>query len=347
VVARSTNAREPVDLVSTLNERSIAFLTQADVLLFSLNGVEVRAVSEDIAPAVTNSFAEFAPDWIFVSSEDFGHHLLRTALALDASRVVLITHSTHDLPFGSAAFRPSKRGRELIERVRGVMVPSRFVRDYIKEYTERKAAVIRFPFWRSGPYPRFARFDSGFVTMINPCAVKGISLFTELARKFAETQFAAVPSWGTTQEDRARLQQLPNMTILEPSENVEDIYSRTKILLAPSLWDEAFGIVAVEAMLYGIPVVASDSGGLPEAKLGVDYCIPVRRISIYTNQLDDRMLPVAAVPPQDETPWISALRTLLFDRATYTRISDHSLTASRAYVASALAEDVETFLSSI
>jgi len=161
VVTRSANAREPVDLLATLNERSIPFANRwrsRDVLA---KCVEVRAAAEDAATAVINNFEEFDPDWILVSSEDFGHHLLRTALALDASRVVLITHTTHDLPFGSSAFRPNKRGRELVERVRGIMAPSRFVRDYIKKYIEKDAAVIRFPFWRSGPYPQFARFDSG------------------------------------------------------------------------------------------------------------------------------------------------------------------------------------------
>ena len=47
----------------------------------------------------------------------------------------------------------------------------------------------------------------------------------------------------------------------------------TRILLVPSLWGEAFGLVVVEAMLRGIPVLASNVGGLVEAKLGVDYIL--------------------------------------------------------------------------
>ena len=42
------------------------------------------------------------------------------------------------------------------------------------------------------------------------------------------------------------------------------VYSLTKLLLMPSLWYESFGLVAAEAMLNGIPVLASNRGALPE-----------------------------------------------------------------------------------
>ena len=47
----------------------------------------------------------------------------------------------------------------------------------------------------------------------------------------------------------------------------------------PSLW-QAFGRIVVEAM-HGIPVIASDAGGLAEAKLGVDYLPLVNRLSLW------------------------------------------------------------------
>ena len=44
----------------------------------------------------------------------------------------------------------------------------------------------------------------------------------------------------------------------------------------PSLWYEGFGLIAMEAMLRGIPVISSDSGGLVEARQGTGFVIPVR-----------------------------------------------------------------------
>ncbi len=61
------------------------------------------------------------------------------------------------------------------------------------------------------------------------------------------------------------------MTLLDPVDNVDDILRRTRVLLVPSLWAEARSRMVVESMLRGVPVIASNVGGIPEAKLGVDY----------------------------------------------------------------------------
>ena len=52
-------------------------------------------------------------------------------------------------------------------------------------------------------------------------------------------------------------------------------------------------------MLRGVPVIAADVGGIPEAKMGVPYLLPVRPIERYETRVDEQMVPVAEVPPQD------------------------------------------------
>ncbi|AMO66978.1 glycosyltransferase family 4 protein [Zhongshania aliphaticivorans] len=47
-------------------------------------------------------------------------------------------------------------------------------------------------------------------------------------------------------------------------DSVGDVYKSIDILLVPSLQPEPFGRVAVEAMSLGVPVVASDAGGLQD-----------------------------------------------------------------------------------
>ena len=45
-------------------------------------------------------------------------------------------------------------------------------------------------------------------------------------------------------------------------EDLADLYQSVDICLAPSLWREAFGITALEAMASGLPVIATKMGGL-------------------------------------------------------------------------------------
>jgi hypothetical protein len=59
-----------------------------------------------------------------------------------------------------------------------------------------------------------------------------------------------------------------------PCTDMEEAWRDIKVLIVPSLWFEAWGIVVIEAHLRGIPVIASDAGALTEAMLGLDYIVP-------------------------------------------------------------------------
>ncbi|MDY7094050.1 MAG: amino acid adenylation domain-containing protein [Acidobacteriota bacterium] len=330
---------------------------------FHLEGVEVHAVHQrgELAKAVGEAAQRLQPDWILVSSEDTGQVLLEAALEAAPERVVYLARTTFNLPFGPDSFAPSEARREMLGRAAGIACISDFLRDYIRRWGGLDAKVLRLPVLTlgTGPFPDFGarqleassleRLGAGdrFVTMINPCAVKGISIFLPLAESLPEVSFAAVPTWGTTAEDRRRMEALPNVTVLDPVDDIDEIFARTRVLLMPSLWHEAYGRSTVEALLRGLPVLASDVGGLPEAKLGVEPLLPVRPLEGYTNAFDERNLPVAKVPEQDIGPWREALTRLLQDDEHYRRVAAESRAAAHRLLEETSMDGFQSYLETL
>lgn len=71
---------------------------------------------------------------------------------------------------------------------------------------------------------------------------------------------------GTTKAYEAQLKKkyTSDKIIFQGFQKPEEIYTKIDILIVPSLWNEPFGRIVPEANSYGIPVLVSNNGGLPE-----------------------------------------------------------------------------------
>jgi glycosyltransferase involved in cell wall biosynthesis len=316
-------------------------------------GIRLYAVAERShqAPALRRQIHEFQPDWVLVSSEDLGHGLLREAHRSAPGRVVYLAHTPQFFPFGPASWNPDAHARELVARSAGVVAIGHYMAAYIRQHLGREisvdVAVIHPPIYGSGPFPDLASFSTGLVTMVNPCAIKGVSIFLKLAERFPGLGFGYLPGWGTTASDRAQLAAHANICMLPNCRDIAQFLGRTRVLLVPSLWFEGFGLAAMEAMLYGIPVVASDAGGLVEAKMGTPFVAPVRPIERYQPVFDEHSLPRPVIEPTDLEPWTNALHALLTDRALYAQASAASREAALRFVGSLDAGRMPAYLQSL
>jgi surfactin synthase thioesterase subunit/glycosyltransferase involved in cell wall biosynthesis len=299
------------------------------VARFGRKGVDVHVVTMgNLRAYFERQFEEFRPDVTLASTDDSNQVLLEVALR---GRVVYLARATLAVPFGPDCAFPSEAKTERLRRADRVVGVSQYVADYCRKYAGLDAVHVPISLMEPEEWRDVGRFDNEFVTMTNPCAVKGIDLFLALADAFAETAFAAVPAWGTNERDYRELRARRNITLLEPVDNIDDLLQRTRVLLVPSLWAEARSRIVLEAMLRGVPVVAADVGGIPEAKMGVPYLLPVRPIERYEARVDEQMVPVAVAPPQDAGPWREALGRLLRDRAHWEAIAGESRKAALEY----------------
>lgn len=108
-----------------------------------------------------------------------------------------------------------------------------------------------------------------FVTFINLHPHKRVEIALELAKRCSDMKFLFVEGWTLNKVYKKdiykRIRATPNITLMKSNMDMRKVYKHTKILLVPSQCEEAFGRVVVEAQCNGIPVIASDIGGLSEA----------------------------------------------------------------------------------
>ena len=107
------------------------------------------------------------------------------------------------------------------------------------------------------------------VLFVNPVAKKGVDTAIELARRNPDIPFIFLESWPMAARQieslRNRLSALRNVTFRRATLQMASEYAQARILLVPSVWEEAWGRVVTEAQVSGIPVLASAIGGLPES----------------------------------------------------------------------------------
>ncbi len=247
-----------------------------------------------IARQATAILAAFRPDAVVVQSMD----AMPLARAVDEAGCPLVicwhdveTHRMGGSPAGlrarfiaNSAFTAGVYARD--HGVRSVVIPP---------LIERAA-------YETVPGPRSQ------VTFVNPVPDKGLDLAIAIAASCPDIPFEFVESWILESAPKAallaRLAALPNIRFTPHQTSMRPIYARTRLLLAPSQWQEAWGRVASEAHVSGIPVIGARIGGLVES-IG-----------------PGGILVAPDAPPE---AWVAALRSLWGDPVRYAALSAQAL----------------------
>jgi glycosyltransferase involved in cell wall biosynthesis len=143
-------------------------------------------------------------------------------------------------------------------------------------HTEKDFLGVVPPIVPPGNYSTVTNRGSCAV-FINPAPYKGLDIVLSLAEARPDVTFLFVVNRRRFRHNDATQQpwdRLQNVKTVGPIRDMRKIYRRAKLVLAPSQWVETWGRIATEAHFSGIPVLASDSGGLPEAVGPGGLCLP-------------------------------------------------------------------------
>ena len=225
-----------------------------------------------------------------------------------------------------------------------VVVPSEFSRQHYWEKLGLACHVL--PNVIDPRRVKAAEPKPTYVTFVNPERNKGVFVFVriaeQLARRRPDIPILVVEGRSQSQSIQQTgldLSWAQNLNKMLNTPDPRTFYGLTKLLLMPSLWKESFGLVAAEAMLNGIPVLASDRGALPEivGDAGFLFRIP------------DRYTPDASTIPtaQEVEPWVETIIRLWDDPNLYHHWSQAAHLRAERWLPDQLAPTYKQFFSTI
>lgn len=310
---------------------SVTHSSRDDLPLRSRPGVLGRALwNRGVAEAARRLLADWRPDVVHA------HKLypqLSVAPIVEASRAdVPIVQTLHDFELVSAGALDARgrwrdddeprlsyrvlntatlplRRHVHVRRVAAFVAVSRFVaRIYGRHGVESVVLPNFVPSSPTASESSTSRSGIAFVGRLT--ADKGIHDVVSLAAALPAVPVTIVGTGSLEHEVRNAAERLPNILLtgfVEPSE-VRRIVAQARLVVLPSLCHEAAGLVAVEAMAAGTPVVAYSSGGLAEY-VGDAGC--------------------GLVVPRDPVTLASTCSRLLADESAWSVMSKQGLEAAR------------------
>ncbi len=213
-----------------------------------------------------------------------------------------------------------------------VITPSRFLQEIYRRETGLESVVL--PPLLNPAETVAADRQPLFATAVNPSPEKGGFFLARLAEElsvrrpdlpmlFVESRGSAGRLVEAGLAGGFDLRRHRNLMFAPAVAQPRDFFRGTRVLLAPSVCEEAFGRVAAEALLNGVPPLVSDRGGLPEAANGGGFVLPLpASLTLETRA------PVAAA---DVAAWLEVMLKLADDPACYSAASQRALAAGQAW----------------
>lgn len=179
-----------------------------------------------------------------------------------------------------------------------------------------------------------------FFTAVNPTVDKGVFFLARLAEELGtrrpDLPLLVIESRGTSgglvqagSLGGFDLRRHESLMFSPAVPRPRDIFSATRALLVPSIWEEPSARVVAEALVNGVPPLVSDRGGMAENCRGAGFVLP-----LPADLTSETRVPVAPAVVQ---PWVSVIERLADDGAFYEDQSRRARDAGKYYHPDSLA----------
>jgi glycosyltransferase involved in cell wall biosynthesis len=290
----------------------------------------VSCWNRDAAAAAERLLTDFKPD--LVHAHKLYPQLSVAPVIAAARRSVPVVQTAHDYEFVSASALDD-RGRWYdrdetrasyrllngvlfrikralhVPRVSSWVAVSRDLADVYRDHGAIEARPLpNFVIAGEHVLPRTVRSGALYVGRLT--REKGVEQVIEVARRLPELPVTVAGFGPLAELVASSAEEIPNLTFEGPLERteVEQRLRSARLLLMPGTWREPAGLVALEAMSAGTPVIAYGRGGLAE----------------YIRSAGG-----GSISPPGLPAFVAAIRRLLGDDCLWQELSDRGAEAAR------------------
>ena len=154
----------------------------------------------------------------------------------------------------------SRRNLRILQKADLVLANSKFTAKALNQVGIE--AEVVYPFVDLSSY-KVPEVNREFILFVHPTYLKGTDIVFQIAKRLPDQKFLIVGS--TSQGLKRRFEGYKNVKLVGWCNDMRRAYEKAKVVLVPSVWQEPFGRVPIEAGISGIPAIASNRGGLPES----------------------------------------------------------------------------------
>lgn len=244
--------------------------------------------------------------------------------------------------FGLYNTRYTTRG--MLDHVTAVVTPSEFLTRFYSDAIGLKSTPLPTPLFPDDVLVKDA--DPRCLTVVNPTMDKGLVVFASLVAalgvRYPEIPIEVYPSRDSPGflvraglVAGIDLAAHPNLAIRAVELKPSKLYRRARVLLVPSLVQDAAPRVIAEALANGVPPIGSDRGGIPEMCADGGFVCPVPR------SLDRRNLDRLA--PELLEPWIKLVATLFGNEEFWRQASKRARLGGEKYLPPSVTESYSVF----